>query len=110
MQARRIALIIAIANYNDARLNKLQAPEADAEALREVLSDAKIGHFDEVEVLADASIDRAFRAIEGVLVNRQAEDTVLIHFSGHGLKDVAGELYLATSNTVRDLLASTAIE
>ena len=45
-----------------------------------------------------------------MLTERQPADLVLLHFSCHGLKDDAGELYLAATNTVPNRLASTAVD
>jgi len=48
--------------------------------------------------------------LEDVLTERQPSDLVVLHFSCHGLKDDAGELYLAATNTVPTRLASTAVD
>ena len=39
----------------------------------------------------------------------RAEDMLLLHFSCHGLKNAAGELFLAGTDTVPNRLSSTAV-
>ena len=48
--ARKIALIIANSQYEDAQLSKLAAPDVDARALAEILETPSICGFDEVQL------------------------------------------------------------
>jgi hypothetical protein len=52
-------------------------------------------------------------AIETVFFNRQKDDLVLVYFSGHGIKDDSGRLYLATRQTRKnskgELVRTTAV-
>ncbi|NUT96501.1 MAG: hypothetical protein HOY78_31210 [Saccharothrix sp.] len=102
----RTALMITAGRYAD--LPRLQAPRHDGRRLAGALADPDIGDF-RVEVLADAKADRVRRRVNEVLVEAGADDVVLLYFSGHGVKDVSGELYLATVDTRRDLLPATGV-
>jgi YVTN family beta-propeller protein len=109
MSGRRLALVITVDRYDDPGLRELTAPSADAEALADVLGDPDLGGF-ELEFLHNPTSWTVNERIDGLLADRQPADLVLLHFSCHGLKDVNGELYLATTNTVSERLASTAVE
>jgi hypothetical protein len=109
LAGRRYALIVAISDYHDPKLRQLRAPAADANRLGSVLGDPDIGGF-EVQVVEDAQEPALRRQIVRFFSNRRPEDLLLIHFSCHGVKDQAGELYLAAKDTeVGDLLSATAI-
>ncbi|QWB25743.1 MULTISPECIES: caspase family protein [Streptomyces] len=108
MTDSRHALIIANDRYDDQGLKKLKAPAQDAAALERVLHDPQIGDF-EVEVVHNASADLMRRRIQGFFNERDRADTLLLHFSCHGLKSESGELYLAASDTEPPLLAATAV-
>ncbi|MFJ7175025.1 caspase domain-containing protein [Streptomyces massasporeus] len=108
MTDSRHALIIANDRYADQGLKKLKAPAQDAEALERVLRDPQIGDF-EVEVVHNASADLMRRRIQGFFNDRRRADTLLLHFSCHGLKSESGELYFAASDTEPPLLAATAV-
>ncbi|MFF7039828.1 caspase domain-containing protein [Streptomyces massasporeus] len=108
MTDSRHALIIANDRYADQGLKKLKAPAQDAAALERVLHDPQIGDF-EVEVVHNASADLMRRRIQSFFNDRRRADTLLLHFSCHGLKSESGELYLAASDTEPPLLAATAV-
>ncbi|MFC9506923.1 caspase domain-containing protein [Streptomyces sp. NPDC057002] len=108
MTESRHALIIANDRYTDQGLKKLKAPAQDAAALERVLHDPQIGDF-EVEVVHNASADLMRRRIQHFFNERGRADTLLLHFSCHGIKSESGELYLAASDTEPPLLAATAV-
>ncbi|MFD8226405.1 caspase domain-containing protein [Streptomyces massasporeus] len=108
MTDSRHALIIANDRYADQGLKKLKAPAQDAAALERVLHDPQIGDF-EVEVVHNASADLMRRRIQRFFNDRRRADTLLLHFSCHGLKSENGELYFAASDTEPPLLAATAV-
>jgi len=109
MPGRRLALIVAIDEYEDAGLHTLRAPADDAEALAEVLGDAEVGGF-EVNTLRNETHWTIGQRVEELLSAARLDDFVVLHFSCHGIKDDAGELYLAARNTRPNLLATTAVE
>lgn len=108
MSGRRLALVIANGEYDHDGLERLTSTTADAAALVEVLGDPAIAGF-EVEVLRDAAAHEVLGAIEDRLSDAHPDDLVVLHFSGHGLKDEAGALFLAARNTRPDRLGSTAV-
>jgi hypothetical protein len=109
VSGQRIALVVAVDRYQNAGLRQLIAPAADAAALAQVLGDPALGGFD-VEILHNATASAICERVEDVLTDRRQADLVLLHFSCHGLKDEAGELYLAATNTVPTRLASTGVD
>ena len=105
---RRMALIVACDDYRDSGLRKLRAPAMDADALTRVLGDPAIGDFD-VRTLINEPTPVVTEAIEDFFADRDPDDVLLLHFSGHGVKDDSGDLYFATSSTKLNRLAATAI-
>ena len=83
MTGGRAALVVAIDRYDDASLQELAAPAADAEALREVLGDPDLGGFD-VEVVHNRPSWAIYEKVEALLAGRRSHDLALIHFSCHG--------------------------
>src|SRR3954464_4862430 len=108
MSEQRLALVGAVDWYDDPTLRRLAAPAADARALAEVLGSPDLGGFN-VEGLSNPSSGTALKHVEELFADRRSSDLVLLHFSGHGLKDASGELYLAAIDTAPGRLASTAI-
>jgi hypothetical protein len=102
-------LIIGNRRYGDPRLSRLNAPGSDAERLAQVLRDAEVGAFDNVSVLFDQSEGEVRRNIARFLAGRTREDLVFLYFSGHGVLDDGGTLFLATTDTEIDLLSATAV-
>ncbi len=108
MDGTRSALIVASDAYTDAGLKRLRAPAADARALAAVLRDPEIGGF-EVRTLLNEPVHMVNLAVEEFFADRRPDDLLLVHFSCHGVKDEAGELYFAASNTQLGRLGSTAV-
>lgn len=108
MDGSRVALVIANAEYADPGLSQLRAPARDAAALAGVLGDPEVGGFD-VQVLQNESAQTIRYAVEDFFSDRSPEDLLLLHFSCHGLKNAAGELFLAVADTKPTRLASTAV-
>jgi YVTN family beta-propeller protein len=106
---RRLALVITVDRHDNAGLRDLKAPAADAEALADVLGRDDLGGF-ELEFLHNPTSATTYERVDGLLADRHPSDLVLLHYSGHGLKDLDGELYLATTNTNPGRLASTGVE
>ena len=108
MDGARSALIIASDQYTDPGLQRLRAPASDAQALAAVLRDPGIGDFD-VRTLLNEPAHVVNLAVEEFFADRQPGDLLLLHFSGHGIKDQDGELYFAAPNTVLGRLGATAV-
>ena len=105
----KYALIIGNNKYDDQKLAQLKTPAADSQALAKILDDKTIGSFDEVTPLINQTESRARRAISAFLANKKPDDLVLLYFSGHGILDDRGRLYLALRDTQVDLLKATSI-
>ncbi|MFG1706018.1 caspase family protein [Nonomuraea sp. M3C6] len=105
---RRMALIVANDEYRDPGLRRLRAPALDAEALARVLGNEAIGGF-EVSAMLNEPTAVINEAVEEFFADRRPDDLLLLHFSGHGVKDDSGELYFATPNTKLNRLGATAV-
>ncbi|GGN03038.1 hypothetical protein GCM10011609_47470 [Lentzea pudingi] len=104
----RYALIIASHEFTDPGLSALRAPAHDAARLGEVLADPRIGGF-HVRTLINSPAAEVNEAVEDFFADRTPDDLLVLHFSGHGVKDEAGELHFATSSTKLTRLAGTAV-
>jgi hypothetical protein len=107
--SKKIALIIGNSEYEDGNLAKLKTPDTDVNALAEVLRDAEIGGFDEVSELVNQPSTVIRRAIASFFFGRGRDDLMLLYFSGHGIRDDRGQLFLAAKDTDHKLLRGTAI-
>jgi hypothetical protein len=108
MSAGRKALIVATYEHADAGLRRLTAPERDAESLAAVLEDPQIADFD-VTMLVNQPHHVVGEAIADFYADARRDDLTLLYFTGHGVKDDEGRLYLAMTNTRRAALMFTAI-
>ena len=108
MDGTRSALIVACARYTDPGLRRLRAPASDARELAAVLQDPEVGDF-VVRTLLNEPAHVVNLAVEEFFADRRLGDLLLVHFSGHGVKDEDGELYLAASNTQLGRLGATAV-
>ena len=109
MTGMRLALLVAADQFADPQLSALQAPQADIDALSELLTDREIGGFT-VERLVNCTSQELRLSLHKLLSRREPDDFCLFHVSSHGLKDASGELYLATSDTQREYLEATSVE
>ncbi|MFY9820823.1 MAG: caspase family protein [Thermoanaerobaculia bacterium] len=106
--SRKVALLLGNSTYGPG-LPRLEKPDADIAALGKVLSDPAIGGFDEVKPLLDATSATARREIARFFSGRSPDDLLLLYFSGHGLRNDRGGLYLAVQDTETELLSGTAV-
>jgi formylglycine-generating enzyme required for sulfatase activity len=110
----KIALLIGVSEYQPG-LNPLPAAVKDVDAVQEVLLHPDMGGFTEssVTVLKNPDRQQMETAIEMLFSDRFKDDLVLLFFSGHGIKDDTGRLYLATRGTRKssqgELIRSTAV-
>ena len=105
----KYALVIANTEYQDASFAKLTAPGKDAEEFAQVLSDAELAAFDDVNVLLNEGESKIRRSIARFFVNRQRNDLLLLYFSGHGVRNDQGQLFLAANDTEISILDATGI-
>ncbi len=108
MAAGRKALVVATYEYTDGGLSRLAAPAHDAESFASVLEDPAIAGFD-VTMLVNKPHYEVGEAIADFYGNAHRDDLTLLYFTGHGVKDDEGRLYLAMANTRRAALMFTAI-
>ena len=108
--SRRLALIIGNSRYDDPGLASLAAPDVDVRELGEALRSPDLGRFDEVAQLVDETSPALRRAIARLFHLKRRDNLLLLYFSGHGIRDDQGQLYLATRDTERNLLAATSLE
>lgn len=107
---RKAALIIGNTQYADPQLSRLASPEADVQALADLLRSEQLGQFDEVTRLVNLTSSDASKQIERFFrVDKYPDDLLLFYFSGHGVLDDMSELYFACSDTDISLLDSTAV-
>src|SRR5688572_19672018 len=106
----KFALIIGNTEYADPGLAQLTAPGRDAEDFARVLQDKEICAFDDVKVLLNQSSSAISEAIDEFVDQKKPDDLLVLYFSGHGVRDELGALYLAVKNTNRFRLRSTAIK
>ncbi|MBD2595276.1 caspase family protein [Nostoc spongiaeforme FACHB-130] len=108
----KIALLIGVDEYEPG-FNPLPAAGKDIEALRRVLQDPEMGDFHELKSLKNPDPQIMQYEIEAIFSERTKEDLILLYFSGHGIKDDAGNLYFATRATKKnlkgELVRSTAV-
>ena len=105
----RIALIIANSEFDDPNLARLVTPGRDAEALTRVLEDPAIGGFD-VTLLVNRTLREVRAQIGHLYRRRKKDDLLLLYYSGHGIKDDYGDLYLAAKDTESEVASATAID
>ena len=106
----KYALIIGNTEYNDPGLAQLIAPGNDTEDFARVLKDQDICSFDAVEILMNEPEHIVRRAIDEFFDQKRPDDLLVLYFSGHGVRDELGALYLAVKNTNRARLRATAIK
>jgi len=105
---RRLALMIATTTHRDPGLPSLQGAEAGLRALADVLGDPGIGGFT-VEMLVDLEASELRRGLAAFLGAAGSNDVLLLYYSGHGILDADGRLYLAGVDTRVDALSATVL-
>ena len=96
----KVALLIGVSEYEPG-LNPLPGAVHDVEAMRRVLSHPEMGGFnpDDITVLKNPQKQEIEDAVYNLFDSRQKDDLLLLYFSGHGIKDESGKLYLSTCAT-----------
>jgi uncharacterized caspase-like protein len=105
----KFALVIANTEYQDASFAKLTAPSRDAEEFAQVLRDAELAAFDDVQILLNEGEGKTRRSIARFFAERKPADLLLLYFSGHGVRNDQGQLFLAANDTEIAILEATGI-
>src|ERR1700751_2125874 len=106
---QKYALIIGNSEYRDPNFERLRKPTADVEALARILKTPGIGRFDDVQSIINKDASSVRVAIARLFDRKKYDDLVLAYFSGHGVRDDEGHLYLAVTDSQLDVLSATAI-
>jgi Ca2+-binding EF-hand superfamily protein len=106
---KKIALLIGVSEYGEGIL-RLSSPLNDVSAMQRVLLNPSLGGFDQVEPLLNPTDSEMRKAIQKLFREAAKDDLVLLFFSGHGITNDDGHLYLTTQNTAKDYLESTAVD
>lgn len=98
----KLALLIGISEY-ESGLNPLPSAVKDVEAMQRVLAHPEMGGFaqENITVLKNPQRQAIEDAIYKLFDNRQKDDLLLFYFSGHGVKDESGKLYLSSRATCK---------
>jgi hypothetical protein len=105
----RYAYLIASSEFaDDAGLQKLVGPLNDVDRLSHALGRNDRGQFD-VKVFRNEPSYKLVRDLYADLGKRTRDDTILVYFSGHGVLDEDGQLYLSSSDTDRTNVVATAV-
>ena len=107
--SRKFALIIGNSEYQDTALAQLITPSHDVDDLAGVLRSPDIGEFDEVVTVVNESSTKIRLEIESFFSEKKPDDLLLLYFSGHGVRDDQGDLYLAVKDTWHNRLRALAI-
>jgi Caspase domain/TPR repeat/Tetratricopeptide repeat len=105
------SLLIGVSQYEDASFTALPAAAKDVDVLQDAFRHPNIGSLrsSEVAVLKDPSLVQLRGAIEALYSNRQPNELVVLYFSGYGVVDDRGRLFLASRSTSRAMLDDTAL-
>jgi hypothetical protein len=98
----KFALLIGVSESREVDLPGLPSALKDIQAMQEVLQNPDLGGFDSVERLPNPSRQVMEEAIETLFANRKKNDLLLFYFSGHGITDERGRLYLVTPETRKE--------
>ena len=103
------ALVIAIENYIDSKINSVAYAENDAKEMLEALSLHNAGSMNSFLLLSkEATKTRIASNLRSILGSASKDDQVVIYYAGHGFAE-NDHNYLTCSDTVRGDLVKTSI-
>jgi hypothetical protein len=110
----KFALLVGVSQTSEEELPELPSAIEDIGAMQAVLQDPELGGFDSanVKVLPNPTRQEMEEAIETLFARCKKDDLVLFYFSGHGITDERGRLYLVTPQTRKErgnLIKATAV-
>jgi len=105
------AIVIGCAAYMSDGIPDLRYAEQDAQAIHDRLIDPDIGGFDPEKtnlLISPIHVGTSVQ-LEALLHGAAPDDSVLVYFAGHGLRDDRGQMYLAVADTNPEFLRATSI-
>ncbi|MCG6136262.1 MAG: GUN4 domain-containing protein [Nostoc sp. LLA-1] len=105
----KIALLIGVSEYGEG-IPPLSSALNDVEAMQRILQNPSLGGFEQVERLLNPNATEMRKAIYKLFREAAKDDLVLFFFSGHGITNDDGYLYLTTRNTAKDDFEATAVD
>ena len=105
----RNALLICNGNFPLIPQYCLKGPEKDSKILHSVLSSSEIGQF-KVQVLLDKGLVEIRREISRICYQSEAADTILIYYSGNGIKSKDESLFLLVNDSDPSFLEATTLD
>lgn len=107
---RRIAFAVAVEDYTDSRISKVDFANADATAWAEALSALGFHQPDQVLLLGDRATKALVESqLEAIIDGLQEEDVLYVFFAGHGFSK-NGQNYVTCRDTNLDALERTSIK
>jgi formylglycine-generating enzyme len=108
----KYAVLIGNSQFPDepdkSKLPDLHCPEKDVDGLAVVLADSNRGEFT-VSALKNHASHQVLLQVQRMVKQAQADDLLLIYYSGHGKPNGVNELHLTTQDTVLEVLEATAV-
>ena len=98
------ALIIGVSEYDHEEIQELEFCKNDGEKVHDILKSVAYQIPDNYKLIGHVKFDRMRDAIYDFFdnANTKADDTLILYYSGHGIPDTDGDVYLATSETDPD--------
>jgi hypothetical protein len=93
------AIIIGVSEYNDNDIQNLEFCANDGEKMHETLTSIDYQIQDNYKMIGNVKFDQMRDAIYDFFDNRniKADDILVFYYSGHGIPDTDGDVYLSTS-------------
>jgi len=97
--AEKKALVIGVSEYDNDDIQKLEFCRNDGEKVRETLQAISYRVSEDYKLIGRVEFDKMRDTIYDFFdnTNTKADDTLLFYYSGHGVPDTDGDVYLATS-------------
>jgi WD40 repeat protein len=99
--SNKFALLIGVSEHA-LGVQPLPGVEKDLESLKQVLVDPQIGNFVDVDIALNPDSPAMATKIESFLSNSPPDSLVLLYFSGYGILDRQGTLYLSSTASRRN--------
>ncbi len=108
---KRHSILFGVEHYvRSPGLKKLNCPKNDVAALKEVFENPLYaGPDSRCLPVVDPTLQEATEIIRNFLSEVDPNDVVIFYFSGHGLRDTAGDLFLCFRDSVEEDLDFTAL-